>query len=231
MLDMSAEKNPLDGNPDFSNSDTIHDMLVFGLGFHEGSHDPMQRVAVAGLKNVAKDYVSEDLTDKARAIRSMKGFIPGLEKETTFEATTHSPEEIKAGLVRVLAGFTGEQADHFRESFGTPAPAEDNQPVKSESIFKPEEETVALGLIGLGLALSKDAEKQHKVLTPNFIYSGEPMDMLTQTLAQDGHIQVSTEEQTAMVSGVKDKLLIQLQGAVKANEVITQHHRQELARN
>ena len=224
------QKNPLDGNPDFSSPDTIHNMLVSSLGFNERSHDPLQQVAVIGLRNVAKDYVSEDLTDKARAIRTMKDILPDSEKETTFKATTHSPEEIKAGLVRVLAGFTGERADHFRNSFGIPAPAEDNQPVTSEPVFKPEEETVVLSLIGLGFALSKDAEKQHKVLTPGFVYSGEPIDTLTQTLAESGHIQGGIEEQAATVEVVKAKLLVELQGAIKANSLITQNHRRELAR-
>jgi hypothetical protein len=227
---MFSEKNPLDGNPDFSNPDTIYDMLV-GFGFHESSHDPMQRVAVGGLRNVAEGFVSEDLTEKAQAIRAMKGFLPGSEKETTFETTTHSPEEIKAGLARVVSGFTGELTDHFRSTYGIPAPAEDNEQVKTASLFKPEEETVALGLIGLGLGLSKDAEKQHKVLTPDFIWSGEPVELLTETLAQEGIIEGSPEQQVAIVNSVKEKLLTQLQGAIKANEVITQHHRRELARS
>jgi hypothetical protein len=222
--------DPLGENPDFSNPATIHNLLVRTSGFHKGSHSPLERTVVAGFSNVAEGLVSQDLTEQARAIRATKRMIPALNPEgqkVTFETATHSPEEIKAGLVRVLAGFTGEQADHFRDSFGIPAPAEDNQLVKSESVFKPEEETVALGLIGLGFAVSKNAEKQHKVLTPGYIYSGEHIDMLTHALAQDGHIQGSAEEQAAMVSGVKYKLLTQLQGAIKANEQIISSLRKE----
>jgi hypothetical protein len=222
--------DPLGESPDFSNPATIHNLLVRVSGLHKDPHSPLEKVAVAGLGNVAEGLVSKDLTEQARAIRTTKRMIPALNsegQEATFETTTYSPEEVKAGLVRVLSGFKGEQADHFRKTFGITEPAEDNQAVKAESVFEPEEETVALGLIGLGLSLSKNAEKQHKVFTPGFMYSGEPIDMLTQTLAKDGHIKGTTEEQAAIVNDIKERLLTQLQGAIKANEQITGNLRKE----
>jgi hypothetical protein len=222
--------DPLGESPDFSNSTTIHNLLMRASGLSKDSTSPLVRTAVAGLSNVAEGLVSKDLSEKARAIRTVRRIVPALNaegQETTFETTTYSPEEIKSGLARIMSGFNGEHGDNVRGRFGIPAPAEDNQAVATESVFKPEEETVALGLIDLGFSLSKNAEEQHKVLTTGFIYSEKHIDMFVQTLAKSGHLQGSPEEQAAMVSGVKEKLLTELQKTIQANEQIVNGSQKE----
>jgi hypothetical protein len=226
-------KNPLEDGQQRSGADTINDMLVFGVGIPENSQSSLHKLVLHGIRSVANGYESGDLTEKARSIRAMKGMLPSAdasEKELSFEATTYSPEEIRGGSVRILAGFSGEAVDHFRSAWAIPAPADDNKEVITQPVFKPEEETVALGLIGLGLALSKEAETKRKVLTPDFIWSGEPIELLTQTLGKDGYIEGSQEQRTATVEDVKTKFLTELQGAIKTNDLITRHHRRELAR-
>lgn len=140
-----------------------------------------------------------------------------------FEVVERSPEDIRAGLVRVLASFEGELADHHRSLNNVPTPAEDNSSVKSETAFTSEEEKVALCLIGIGLGAAKNANIRHRTLSPGAMWSDESMESITPVLGHLGLTEGTHEEQLAMVYETRDKLVSNLRTAVVSNDHIVQN--------